>query len=97
MSEKTVDYGVEDINEVNNESVLINMFGKEFVSGVGSVAEIAGMIHALELVGIEPQDALDYILQMKAAEHEKSILDENNRIQIEIAKIQGVQAEKNSV
>lgn len=101
MSESKVEYNVENIDiseiDITDSSILIDLFGEEFARGVGSVAEVAGMIHALELVGIEPAEALDYILQMKAAEHEKMVLDDNNKVQIEIAKIQGAQSEKNSV
>ena len=100
MSEQTLDYGVEDLEYTdgwNEDSILVDVFGAEFIDGVGNMAEVAGAIHALELVGIEPKDGLDYILQMKALEHEKEILKENNKVQIEIAKIQGVQMEKNMV
>lgn len=99
MSEDKIDYGIEGgIEEIHDDivdlEVLIDIFGDKLLDGVDSVSDVIGKIHALGIVGIEPQDALDYVLQLQALEHEKYVLDENNKMQTEVSKIKGVQAEK---
>ena len=99
MSEDKIDYGIEGNTEENYDDVadlevLIDIFGDKLLDGMDSVSDVIGKIHALGIVGIEPQDALDYVLQLQALEHEKYVLDENNKMQTEVSKIKGAQAEK---
>jgi len=99
MSENKIDYGVDgEVEEVYDDSmdleVLIDIFGEKLLEGIDDIADVIGKIHALGIVGVEPQDALDYVLQLQALEHEKYVLDENNKTQLEISKIKGEQAEK---
>ena len=99
MNENKIDYGVDgEVEEICDDSVdleiLIDMFGDKLSEGINDISDVVGKIHALGIVGVEPKDALDYVLQLQAIEHEKYVLDENNKMQLEVSKIKGVQAEK---
>ena len=99
MSENKIDYGVDgEVEEIYDDSVdlevLIDIFGEKLLEGIDNISDVIGKIHALGIVGIEPQDALDYVLQLQAIEHEKWVLSESNKTQLEVSKIKGIQAEK---
>ena len=61
------------------------------------MARTVGQIHALCVIGIEPQDALEYLLQLKVLEHDKVTLRDNNELQLEVARIDGIKSSKNEM
>lgn len=90
------DEDYEDIEAVGLDD-LIDIFGKDILEGINDVAKTIGQIHAFSLVGIEPQDALEYLLQLQVLGHEKIVLDETTKLQLQVSKIDGVKASKNEI
>ena len=60
-------------DNVSDIEILLNIFGEEFGSGLQSMAETIGKIHALSWLGIDEKDALDYLLQLAILEHDKVV------------------------
>lgn len=105
MSEEKVEYGLDesldkediDFDNLTEFEVLLDMFGEDVFAGVDDMAKTVGQIHALCVVGIEPQDALEYLLQLKVLEHDKATLRDNNELQLKVANIDGLKANKNEI
>lgn len=99
MGENKVDYGVEGViedvcDDIVDLEVLIDIFGDKLLEGINDISDVVGKIHALGIVGVEPKDALDYVLQLQALEYEKWVVTESNKVQLEVSKVKGIQAEK---
>lgn len=77
--------------------ILIDVFGEKILDGIDDIAETIGKIHGLGIVGVDPKDALEYLLQLQGLEHERLILEENNKLQLEITKIEGIKNAKNEI
>ena len=68
---------------------------KEFKKGLLDLSYIAGQLTALTTIGVDPNEALSYILAIQSIELQKVLAEKNNEMTLEVASKQVILQEKN--